>query len=85
MHSLTNEAFEQALRECASEPIQHIGQVQPHAGLLVFRPDDSRLVLQASENIETFLGRPLDQVLGQPLASLAGCRGPGRDRRHASP
>jgi light-regulated signal transduction histidine kinase (bacteriophytochrome)/ActR/RegA family two-component response regulator len=70
MHSLNDQAFEQALRECASEPIQHIGQVQPHAGLLVFRPDDSRLVLQASENIETFLGRPLDQVLGQPLASL---------------
>ena len=70
MHSLNGEEFEQALHACASEPIQHIGQVQPHAGLLVFRPDDSRVVLQASENIETFLGRPLDQVLGQPLASL---------------
>ena len=67
---MNGEEFETALQECASEPIHQIGQVQPHAGLLVVRPDAEHVVLQASENIATFLGRPLADVLGQPLAAL---------------
>jgi len=64
------EEFEQALRDCAAEPIHQIGQLQPHAGLLVLQPDGGHTVLQASANIATFLGREPGAVLGQPLASL---------------
>ncbi len=70
MPTLNAEQFEQALRECAAEPIHQIGKVQPHAGLLVMQPEGARQVLQASENIASFVGRPLDAVLGQPLAGV---------------
>jgi light-regulated signal transduction histidine kinase (bacteriophytochrome)/CheY-like chemotaxis protein len=70
MHRLNSDDFEQALRECASEPIHQIGQIQSHAGLLVLRPDGDRVVLQASDNIATFLGRPCAAVLGQPLSAV---------------
>jgi light-regulated signal transduction histidine kinase (bacteriophytochrome) len=72
MQSIDSSNFEQALRECASEPIHQIGQVQPHAGLLAFEPDGERLVVYASDNIHAFFGRPLSAVWGQPLASLVG-------------
>ncbi|MBN8491217.1 MAG: response regulator [Burkholderiales bacterium] len=64
------EHFEQALRDCAAEPIHQIGQVQPHAGLVVLQPAAGGTVLQASDNIARFLGRPPAEVLGQPLASM---------------
>jgi two-component system, chemotaxis family, sensor kinase Cph1 len=70
MRPFTSQEFEQALQECASEPIHLIGQVQPHAGLLAFEADGSRRVLQASENIAAFMGRAVPAVLGQPLDSL---------------
>ena len=63
MSSLNAEEFEQALRECAAEPIHLIGKVQPHAGLLVLQPDGERQVLQASQNIAEFVSRPLAAVL----------------------
>jgi len=66
----TDDAFEQALQECAAEPIHLIGQVQPHAGLLAFAPGGDRRVLQASDNIASFIGQPLDAVLRSPLAAL---------------
>ncbi len=72
MTTLNAEEFERALQECASEPIHQIGMVQPHAGLLVARVDGARMVLQASDNIATILGRPLAAVLGQPLAAVLG-------------
>jgi light-regulated signal transduction histidine kinase (bacteriophytochrome)/ActR/RegA family two-component response regulator len=70
MQPSSTEEFEQALRECAAEPIHHIGRVQPHAGLLVLQPEGERQVLQASENIADFLGRPLAALLGRPLADV---------------
>ena len=70
MQPIDSTDFEQALRECASEPIHQIGHVQPHAGLLAFDPDGDRRVVQASQNIAGFFGHPLPAALGQPLASL---------------
>jgi light-regulated signal transduction histidine kinase (bacteriophytochrome)/CheY-like chemotaxis protein len=70
MPELNPEAFEQALRECAAEPIHLIGQVQCHAGLLVLQPDGERAVLQASRNIAEFVGLPFSALLGQPLAAV---------------
>jgi light-regulated signal transduction histidine kinase (bacteriophytochrome) len=62
--------FEQALRECASEPIHQIGEVQPHGALLTIDPFGDRRILQASSNIESLLGIPLERVLGQPLDNV---------------
>ncbi len=70
MDPIVAKDFEQALRECASEPIHQIGHVQPHAALLAFEPGGERRVRQASTNIQAFLGRTLAEVLGQPLAAL---------------
>ncbi|MFO1272776.1 MAG: ATP-binding protein [Rubrivivax sp.] len=70
MASFTSQEFEQALSECASEPIHQIGQVQSHAGLLAFEPEGERRVLQASANIAAFIGRPHAAVVGRPLAAL---------------
>ena len=88
----TDDAFEQALQDCAAEPIHLIGQVQPHAGLLAFAPDGDRRVLQASANIASFIGQPLDAVLGRPLAALLPAAALGtvdtllaRARRHGKP
>jgi chemotaxis family two-component system sensor kinase Cph1 len=52
-----------ALARCAQEPIHAPGAIQPHGGLLAF---DARtlLVTQASDNIEAFVGRSLDSVVG---------------------
>jgi light-regulated signal transduction histidine kinase (bacteriophytochrome) len=70
MQPLSADEFEQALRECAAEPIHQIGKVQPHAGLLVLQPDGDRKVLQVSDNIAAFVGRPAAAVLGQGIAAV---------------
>jgi light-regulated signal transduction histidine kinase (bacteriophytochrome)/ActR/RegA family two-component response regulator len=70
MQPSTREAFEDALRACASEPIHQIGQVQPHAGLLVFEADGDRRVVQASDNIAAFVGAAPADLLGRPLAGV---------------
>lgn len=66
MQPSTNEAFEQALRDCAAEPIHLIGQVQPHAALLSFESDGGQRVMQASSNLAAILGRDASEVLGRP-------------------
>jgi light-regulated signal transduction histidine kinase (bacteriophytochrome) len=59
------------LDNCAREPIHIPGSVQPRGVLLVVR-DDGGVVLQASENVATVLGRPVDAVLGAPLGDVLG-------------
>lgn len=59
------------LDNCAREPIHIPGSVQPRGVLLVVQ-DDGALVLQASENVATVLGRPVDAVLGAPLGDVLG-------------
>ena len=64
--------FEQALRDCASEPIHQIGSVQAHGALLVFDPLDAHRVLQASHNVGEYLGSGPVDVIGQPLGKIFG-------------
>lgn len=59
------------LDNCAREPIHIPGSVQPRGVLLVVQ-DDGGVVLQASENVATVLGRPVDAVLGAPLGDVLG-------------
>lgn len=59
------------LDNCAREPIHIPGSVQPRGVLLVVR-DDGGVVLQASTNVETVLGRPVEAVLGAPLGDVLG-------------
>lgn len=59
------------LDNCAREPIHIPGSVQPRGVLLVVQ-DDGGVVLQASENVATVLGRPVDTVLGAPLGDVLG-------------
>lgn len=59
------------LDNCAREPIHIPGSVQPRGVLLVVR-DDGGVVLQASENVATVLGRPVEAVLGAPLGDVLG-------------
>ncbi|HEX8926060.1 MAG TPA: ATP-binding protein, partial [Terriglobales bacterium] len=46
------------------------GSIQPHGLLLTL--DEKAHVLQASENVESMLGRKLDLVVGKPLATVIG-------------
>lgn len=63
--------FERLLNDCASEPIQYPGAIQPH-GLLLTLSEPDLVLLQVSANVESLLGQRPEQVLGQPLASLLG-------------
>ena len=70
MSSINPQEMEQALRECAAEPIHQIGKIQPHGALLVLSADPQHQVLQSSDNLAGFFGIPSDQINGKPLASL---------------
>ncbi|MGN8247503.1 ATP-binding protein [Pseudomonas sp. SMV7] len=59
----------QALERCAQEPIRLPGSIQPHGFLLVLDEADLR-VLQASENVEQWLGIPAREILGCSFAEL---------------
>ena len=72
MNSFTAEEMEQALRECAAEPIHQIGKIQPHGALLVLSKDPQHRVLQSSENLVDFFGISADQANGKALALLIG-------------
>ncbi|GAB7532826.1 ATP-binding protein [Pseudomonas sp. 3A(2025)] len=71
MSQLDPAIFKQLLDNCASEPIQYPGAIQPH-GVLLTLSEPGLTLLQVSANIDTLLGQRPDQVLGQPLAQLLG-------------
>jgi PAS domain S-box-containing protein len=56
------------LTHCDKEPIHIPGRIQAHGVLLVLREPALTLV-QVSENAADFLGRPVGELLGQPLIS----------------
>ncbi len=65
-------AFGQAdLTNCERELIHLAGSVQPHGVLLAVR-EPAFTVLQASANAPELLGRPVGELLGQPIAVLGG-------------
>lgn len=62
-------ALAEALERCAQEPIQVPGSIQPHGFLLVLDEHDLR-ILQASDNLERWLGVPARELLGSTFADL---------------
>lgn len=78
MSSSANQAPALALdlSTCDREPIHIPGSIQPHGFLLALNPADHTIV-QASENVERFLGRRLDQVLGHTLSDVLPAKDDG--------
>lgn len=72
MNNLDAENLQQALEQCAAEPIHQIGSIQPHGILLVISNDSTRTLKQASTNLNQFLEFTTDIALGRPLAELIG-------------
>ncbi|MFD3000635.1 GAF domain-containing protein [Pontibacter toksunensis] len=52
---------------CGSIPLHLVNLIQPHGMLLVVNKTELRVV-QASTNVETYLGIPVDDLLEQPLS-----------------
>jgi diguanylate cyclase (GGDEF)-like protein/PAS domain S-box-containing protein len=63
------EAFD--LSHCDREPIHIPGAIQPHGAVIAALADDL-LVTHASANLASFLGRPVDAVLGRSLQEVIG-------------
>jgi chemotaxis family two-component system sensor kinase Cph1 len=62
----SDEALAAAVEQCAREPIQIPGSIQPHGFMLVLDPT-SLTVLQASENVDAWLGVSAQSLLGRRL------------------
>lgn len=71
MSQLDKDAFEVLLDNCADEPIQFPGAIQPH-GLLFTLSEPDWAVLQVSANVQTLLGMSPEQVVGRPLQDVLG-------------
>ncbi|WP_054901727.1 ATP-binding protein [Pseudomonas sp. NBRC 111131] len=66
-------ALAEAVERCAQEPIQVPGSIQPHGFMLVL-DEPSLRILQASENVERWLGVPAQALVGSTFASVvSGC------------
>uniref|UniRef100_UPI00375143BB PAS domain S-box protein n=1 Tax=Undibacterium sp. TaxID=1914977 RepID=UPI00375143BB len=72
MSNFSAEELDQALSRCESEPIHQIGHIQPHGALLVLSPENPRIVLQASSNLEEIVDLNVAEVCGNPLALVIG-------------
>ena len=59
------DALQQALDNCAKEPIHIPGAIQPHGYLLVV--DENFKILKCSANFLDFSGLPQDELIGTPL------------------
>ncbi|MEE4086892.1 ATP-binding protein [Pseudomonas viridiflava] len=71
MSQLDKDAFEALLANCADEPIQFPGAIQPH-GLLFTLTEPDLTVLQVSANVHALLGLEPQQVIGQSLEKALG-------------
>lgn len=71
MIRLNAEQLDAALAQCASEPIRIPGSIQPHGVLLTLNAPEL-IIGQISSNCATMLGHPVEALLQQPLAALAG-------------
>ncbi|SAL74746.1 sensory box histidine kinase [Caballeronia terrestris] len=56
--------------DCDAEPIHIPGGIQPHGYLLTV--SDDLHILQASDNLATLTGQPVETLLGQPIDVLLG-------------
>jgi light-regulated signal transduction histidine kinase (bacteriophytochrome)/CheY-like chemotaxis protein len=68
---LSESQLKDALDGCANEPIHTPGSIQPYGVMLVLDPKDYS-VLQASENLEAWVGLAWADALGKPLAAVIG-------------
>ena len=57
--------------ECAREPIQVIGHIQPH-GLLFALSDPDLIVRQVSANVSTVIGLPPGLLMGSSIETVLG-------------
>lgn len=64
----TQDALQQAVDNCAKEPIHIPGSIQPHGYLLVV--DDSFHIIKCSENFLELTSLTLDQLIGLPLTKF---------------
>ncbi|MCJ2370943.1 ATP-binding protein [Pseudomonas sp. RGM 3321] len=71
MSQLDKDAFEVLLANCADEPIQFPGAIQPH-GLLFTLEEPNLTILQVSANVQSVLGHAPEQVLGKGLEHVLG-------------
>jgi len=71
MSQLDKDSFEVLLANCADEPIQFPGAIQPHGVLFTLQEPDLT-VMQVSANVQTVLGHAPEQILGQPLDQVLG-------------
>ncbi|GHA87186.1 GAF domain-containing protein [Cognatilysobacter bugurensis] len=69
MHPTDVAGYEQALAQCASEPIQHSASIQP-AGYLLSCSAPDWIVRHASANCEQLFGEPAAQLVGLDLSQL---------------
>lgn len=69
--TVTNDLIEEALEQCATEPVHIPGHIQPAGALLAFDRATRRLT-HVSANAQTYLGAPTADVLGQSMAALLG-------------
>ncbi|MFV3405289.1 ATP-binding protein [Pseudomonas sp. NY15463] len=61
--------LDKAVERCAQEPIQIPGSIQPQGFLLVVE-EPGLTVLQASENVQQWLGLTAPDLLGKPVVQL---------------
>ncbi|RIZ66439.1 MAG: hypothetical protein D0531_04590 [Methylococcales bacterium] len=65
-------ALEQALQQCAAEPIHQLGAIQSHGVALVLNSSSDYNIIQASANLATLLGISADLALNQSLQAVLG-------------
>jgi len=68
---LSEDQLKQALDGCATEPIHTPGSIQPYGVMFVLDPQD-HVIVQASDNLEPWLGVKTADALGKPLAAVIG-------------
>jgi len=66
LHNANDQDLQSAIDNCAREPIQIPGSIQPHGFLLVIDESTMRIV-QVSANVETWLGLQTSELIGAAL------------------
>ena len=70
MNHANNQDLQQALQQCAAEPLHQMGSIQSHGVLLAFSSDDSHQIIQVSQNLAELLDLSPQQTLGKTLTEL---------------
>ena len=68
---LTDEEVQEALDECAAEPVHIPGNVQPYGALVCFDPQ-TETILYASENCQTITGHTAASLLNSSFREVFG-------------